>query len=61
MQYYVPWEHMLPGHSVFIKTTATAKQVQSALRAVEKHFNIVLKAHARCEFDRYGVRVWRMA
>lgn len=61
VSYYVRWADMLPGHSVYLKTTAAAAQVQRALRPVEQELNIVLQAQARCEFGFYGVRVWRLA
>lgn len=59
--YSIAWEQMLPGYSVFLKTTATAAMVRKQLRPVEKHFNIHLAAHPRCEFGFYGVRIWRLA
>jgi hypothetical protein len=59
--YYIPWEDLLPGHSFFLKTTADAKYVTREIRRHANHFNIVLKAHTRCEFGYFGVRVWRLA
>ena len=59
--YYIPWEDFLPGYSVFIKTSASAAVVRQAFRPAAAFFNIELKAHPRCEFGYYGVRVWRVA
>lgn len=59
--YYIVWEELHPGGSFFLKTTASAAEVRAAVREHAKHFNIVLKAHPRCEFGYYGVRVWRVA
>jgi hypothetical protein len=58
--YYMPWEEFLPGRSVFLKTTATARSVQRKLKPAETYLQIVLRAHARHEFGYYGVRVWRI-
>ena len=51
----------MPGHSFFLKTTASAAEVTKRLHRAEKHFRITLRAHNRCEFGFYGVRVWRIA
>jgi len=59
--YFIAWEELLPGYSFFIKTTATAGEVQRQLKRAEKHYRITLVAHNRNEFGYYGVRVWRMA
>lgn len=59
--YCIAWEELLPGYSFFLKTTATASEVQKLLKKAEKYYNITLKAHNRNEFGYYGVRVWRMA
>lgn len=59
--YYIPWEGLLPGYSVFLKTTANASEVRKLLKPAERHFRILLKAHNRVEFGYYGVRIWRLA
>ena len=59
--YCIAWEELLPGYSFFLKTTATAGEVQKLLKGAEQHYGISLKAHNRNEFGYYGVRVWRMA
>lgn len=51
----------MPGHSFFLKTTASHTEVTKLLRPAEKHFKMTLRAHNRCEFGFYGVRVWRIA
>lgn len=58
--YYIRWEDMQVGHSVFIKTTASAKVVKQAIGPAAKYFSFYLKAHNRCEFGYYGVRIWRL-
>lgn len=60
-QYYIPWDDFFPGNSIFIKTTATALEVQRAFKPAENYLHIMLKAHPRHEFGYYGVRVWRLA
>ena len=59
--YYIAWESLLPGYSFFLKTTATASMVQKALKPAAKFLRMDFKAHTRCEFGYYGVRVWRIA
>jgi hypothetical protein len=51
----------MPGYSFFLKTTASAAEVTKNLHKAEKHFKMTLRAHNRCEFGYYGVRVWRIA
>ena len=58
-RYYIVWEEVTVGASFFLPTTATAGQVLRALRPAAKHFDWEFAAHPRCEFGRYGVRVWR--
>lgn len=59
--YFIQWERLMPGHSFFLKTTASAAEVTKQLGRAEKHYRITLRAHNRCEFGFYGVRVWRIA
>jgi hypothetical protein len=59
--YYIRWEDLLPGHSFFIKTTAAARVVKRSIRPAETFLRVTLRAHPRCEFGYYGVRVWRVA
>ena len=60
-EYYIPWGDFLPGRSIFIKTTATARDVQRAFIPAATYLRITLKAHPRHELGYYGVRVWRLA
>lgn len=61
VMYYIEWEKMLPGYSVYLRTTGTAAEVRPQLVEIEKYFNIALKAANRCEFGYFGIRVWRIA
>jgi hypothetical protein len=59
-EYYIPWEELPRGGSFFIPTTATPKQVYIALIPAEKYLDMELEVRSRCEFGRYGARVWRL-
>jgi hypothetical protein len=59
-EYYIPWEELPRGGSFFIPTTATPKQVYTALIPAEQHLDMELEVRARCEFGIYGARVWRL-
>jgi hypothetical protein len=58
-EYFIDWPRVSRGASFFIPTTATPKQVLAALKPAAKHFNFQFEARARCEYELYGVRVWR--
>ena len=58
-EYYIPWEELPRGGSFFVPTTATPKQVSTALKAAEQHLQVELEVRARCERGVFGVRVWR--
>lgn len=58
VQYQIDWPQVHVGSSFFLKTTATAKQVLAALKPHAGRYAAGLKAHERCEFGYYGVRVW---
>lgn len=60
VEYYIPWEDLHPGGSFFLRTTATARMVQTELGRAEKALNLTLRAVNRVEFGYYGVRVWRL-
>lgn len=60
IEYFMPWEDLHPGNSFFIKTTATARQVQKELDRVSRRMGVTLKAVQRVEFGFYGARVWRL-
>lgn len=59
--YAVDWDRMEPGASFFIKTTARATELTPILRTVRRIAGYELRAHNRCEFGYFGVRVWRLA
>jgi hypothetical protein len=59
-EYYIPWEGMRVGASFFVPTTALVSQVRPQLRKIAAHFDWGLEARQRCEFGRYGIRVWRV-
>lgn len=58
-EYYMSWEEMPVGASVFLPTTERASKVARALRPVEKYFDWKFAVRQRCEFGTFGVRVWR--
>lgn len=60
VEYYIDWSKMRVGDSFFLKTSATAAMVKSALRKPAGPLWKSLHAHNRCEFGYYGVRVWRL-
>jgi hypothetical protein len=57
--YLIPWDELPVGGSFFLPTTGTANQVMRKLRRGARAKDYILVAHARREFGRYGVRVWR--
>lgn len=57
--YYVDWRRVSRGASFFIPTTATPRQVLTALKPARDALDIDLVARPRCEYGIYGVRVWR--
>ena len=58
-EYFIDWPRVTRGASFFIPTTATPKQVLQALAPAAKWFDYTFETRARCEFGRFGVRVWR--
>lgn len=60
VDYYLDWRKLEPGNSFFIPTTATPKQVKDILKEVYSALPYTFEIHARCEYGRYGVRVWRV-
>jgi hypothetical protein len=51
---------MTLGSSFFLPTTATVAQVKSAIRAAVKTYGYQVELRTRREYDRFGVRVWRV-
>mgnify|MGYP000143742304 CR=1 FL=1 len=60
VDYFIYWNKMAPGCSFFLPTTVSAAEVMQALRPFAYRMKMRLRAHNRCEYGRYGVRVWRM-
>ena len=60
VEYYIEWRKLGYGHSFFIPTTATPTQVKEVLTDTFKQLGFKVEIHARCEYGRYGVRVWRV-
>jgi hypothetical protein len=60
VDYFVQWEHLSIGASFFLPTTATKAQAHHALRPYARYLGIRLQVRNRCEYGRYGVRVWRV-
>lgn len=60
VDYFLDWRSLERGNSFFIPTTATPKQVKAVLKATYRHLPYTFELHTRCEYGRYGVRVWRL-
>lgn len=61
VDYYIYWDRMTLGSSFFLPTTATVEQVKQAIKPAVKFYQYKVELRTRREFDRYGVRVWRLA
>jgi hypothetical protein len=60
VDYFIQWHLLSIGASFFLPTTATKAQAARALRPYARHLGIQLQVGNRCEYGRYGVRVWRV-
>lgn len=60
VSYFIPWDKIYPGNSVFIPTVATKFQVERILAPIAVQLGIPLTVRVRCEYGRFGVRVWRV-
>ena len=60
VEYFIHWEKLVVGGSFFLPTTATAVQAREALMPAARFLKIKIEARTRCEYGRYGVRVWRV-
>ncbi len=60
VEYYLHWEKLTLGSSFFLPTTATPVQVRDALLPATRFLKIKIEVRARCEYGRYGARVWRV-
>lgn len=59
-EYYMPWEDMTVGSSIFLPTTALDRQVARRLKPVARYFDWQFAVRQRCEFGVFGVRIWRV-
>lgn len=60
VDYFIEWDRLAIGCSVFLPTTATKAQAFEALQPYARYLGIQLQVRNRCEYGRYGVRVWRV-
>jgi len=60
VEYFVQWEKLEVGASFFLPTTATPVQVRAAIAPASKFFKLKFEVRSRCEYGRYGARVWRV-
>lgn len=60
VDYFIFWDQLPIGGSFFMPTTATQTQAFKALQPYARHLRIGLQVRNRCEYGRYGVRVWRV-
>jgi hypothetical protein len=60
VKYWIHWEAMNIGDSVFIKTSADLGLVNKQLRSVRSALRLNFVAQQRCEFGKLGIRIWRM-
>jgi len=59
-EYFIYWEDLEPGSSFFMPTTVTAAEAAGVLRPYAHELGFELEIRTRCEYGRYGVRVWRV-
>jgi hypothetical protein len=59
VEYFILWNELQIHFSFFIPTLATIKQVKLILDPIAKILSYKLEYRTRCEYGRYGVRVWR--
>lgn len=60
VEYFIEWSQLDVGHSFFLPTVATAKRVEVILKPVAAELDYRFGVLTRCEYGRYGVRVWRL-
>ena len=60
VDYFILWDQVSIGASFFLPTTATKAQAFKALQPYARYLRIGLQVRNRCEYGRYGVRVWRV-
>jgi hypothetical protein len=59
-EYYVPWDEVTVGASIFLPTTALPQQAKEELARAEQALGYRLAVRQRCEFGVLGLRVWRV-
>lgn len=60
VEYFIDWPQLDVGHSFFLPTLELPKQVGKILKPVAEELGYRLEVRTRCEYGRYGVRVWRV-
>lgn len=60
VDYFVMWDRLGLGGSFFLPTVATPAQVRADLQPIVAKLKMQIAVRTRCEFGRYGVRVWRV-
>ena len=60
VDYHIRWPTMMVGHSVFIPTTAAPHVVTQALKPIARYYDYEFDVQPRCEYGRYGARIWRV-
>ena len=59
VEFFIYWDKLTIGASFFLPTTATPKQIAKILDPIAEQLQDRLEIRARCEYGRYGARVWR--
>ena len=60
VEYFVEWPQLDVGHSFFLPTLELPKRVEKILKPFAEELGYDFEVRARCEYGRYGVRVWRV-
>ena len=60
VEYFIEWSQVDVGHSFFLPTVELPGKVKATLRPVTEELGYKFAVRARCEYGRYGVRVWRV-
>jgi hypothetical protein len=59
VEYFIYWDELAKGSSFFIPTTVQARDVARILSDYAEVLGMDFEIRNRCEYGRYGVRVWR--
>jgi hypothetical protein len=60
VEYFIEWPQLDVGHSFFLPTLELPKQVEKILAPFAEELGYRFEVRTRCEYGRYGVRVWRV-